>query len=236
MEKREDWPRLQHLTEEIEMRVMLVAFDMDGVLTLERSSWEFVHRYLGVDNSDNLELYRKSEISYREFLARDVRRWLEVRPDMTTKDLDKILSGITAVKNLKSSVRALKDAGITCAIISGGLKPLARRIGTESGIGIVMANDIVPSEDGRLTENGIIMVDPKSKDVVLRDIQKNTGIKPDSTVSVGDSPEDARMFSLSASSIFIAEGRKSTGIVATSVLPPGDLKPVADTILEWNSQ
>ena len=218
------------------MHVRLVAFDMDGVLTLERSSWEFVHRHLGVDNSDNLDLYRKSEITYSEFLARDVRRWLSVKPDMTTMDLKNILSGIKTVKNINSSVRALKDAGITCAIISGGLMPLAERISSESGIGIVRANDIVTAKDGKLTENGIIMVEPNSKDIVLRDIQKKNGIKPDSTVSIGDSPEDSRMFSLSANSIYIAAEDRINGISATCVLPPGDLKPVAEIILGWNSQ
>ena len=218
------------------MRVRLVAFDMDGVLTLERSSWEFVHRYLGVDNSDNLELYRHSRITYEEFLARDVRRWLQVRPDMKGRDLERILSNVTFTKNLVSSVKALTESGITCAIISGGLMSLAGRIGAETGIDIVRANDIVLAHDGTLTERGIIMVDPRSKDIVLRDVQKKAGVSMDETVSVGDSPEDSRMFSLSANSIFITSEKDPSGIKASCTIPPGDLRQVAEAILNWNSQ
>ena len=52
--------------------IRLVVFDMDGVLTTHPSSWEYVHRAMGVDNSENLRLYRTGNISYMDFLRIDL--------------------------------------------------------------------------------------------------------------------------------------------------------------------
>ena len=35
----------------------LVIFDMDGVLTRDRSSWTFVHDMMGVSNEHNLKAF-----------------------------------------------------------------------------------------------------------------------------------------------------------------------------------
>ena len=215
------------------MRIKLAAFDMDGVLTVDRSSWEFVHRWLGVDNSESLAMFRKGMISYGEFLRRDVRKWLEKRPEMTGKELLEILGHVNTARNLAGSIGKLTSQGITCAIISGGLYPLARIIGDKCGISIVKANDIVLDGDGHLTENGIIMVDPLRKDVVLSNIQRELNIDRNSTVSVGDSPEDGRMFSLSLRSVFILHNNSVPPSSATVTLPPGDLEPVAQRIIGW---
>lgn len=218
----------------IKMTIKLAVFDMDGVLTLEKSSWGFVNRYLGIDSTRNLENLMKGKIEYEDLFTEEVRNWLNINRKFSGAELIKILSGIRLSQNLVASINEINRTGIRCAIISGGLYPLASRIGEMSGIHIIRANDIVLDSDGLLTPEGRIMVDPRKKDLVLREIQKSLGINENETVSVGDSPEDEKMFIHSGKSIFISHSGDNKLPRSSLVLGPGNMEPIKSAIINWN--
>lgn len=216
------------------MSLKLAVFDMDGVLTKEKSSWQFVNRHLGIDNTTNLESLRDGKIKYEELFIKEIIEWLKIDRKFSGEDLSRILSEIRLVDNLVNSISEIKDMGIRCAIISGGLYPLAARIAQMTGIGIVHANDIILDDQGILTPRGRIMVDPTRKDKVITEIQKSLDVREDETVSVGDSPEDEKMFIHSGKSIFIAHSPESFSKVASLTLGSGNLAPVVNKIRAWN--
>lgn len=216
------------------MSLKLAVFDMDGVLTMEKSSWGFVNRHLGIDNSGNLENLRNGKIKYEELFIMEIIGWLKIYRGFSGEELSRILSEIRLVDNLVNSISEIKDMGIRCAIISGGLYPLAARIGRMTGIVIIHANDIILDDRGMLTARGRIMVDPNRKDKVISEVQKSLDVSEDETVSIGDSPEDEKMFIHSGKSIFISHSPESFSGVASLTLDAGNLAPVVNKIRAWN--
>ena len=54
----------------------LALFDLDGTLTRERSSWEYIHRRLGVweENAEKFqEAFLRGEIDYNRFCELDAK-------------------------------------------------------------------------------------------------------------------------------------------------------------------
>ena len=174
---------------------------MDGVLTKHPSSWEYVHRKLGVDNGKNLQLYREEKLSYIEFLRSDVRLWINENPGISEQDVRKILETIPERDGIPETMAKLHSGGITTAIISGGIYWLAERICRDSGIDYVFANGIRTDSTGRLLPDGDVVVEPRYKDRVLLDLQDRLKIGKDETASVGDTYQDNAMFMHSGISI-----------------------------------
>ena len=56
-----------------------VAFDCDGVLADNGSTWETIHENFGTDNSGTLELFLSGEVSEEEFIEEDIGRWRAVQ-------------------------------------------------------------------------------------------------------------------------------------------------------------
>ena len=88
----------------MESRWGLVAFDMDGVLVDYTSSWTWVHDHFNIDNEETLLAYIQGRIDDREFMRRDIRKWMDLKADICRADLETILdpvpiiSGITRCK------------------------------------------------------------------------------------------------------------------------------------------
>ena len=60
--------------------VRAVAFDCDGVLANNASSWQNIHEYFGTENSEMLAKFLRKEITDEEFVEDDLRMWREVQP------------------------------------------------------------------------------------------------------------------------------------------------------------
>jgi len=172
----------------------LVAFDMDGTLVDVESSWAAVHDYFGDHNVEGLRRFNAGEIDDLEFLRTDVRVWHRHRPDFHRRELEEILATVPLMPGAHHLFRALHDARVPTAIISGGIDVLAERIGRELGIGRVLANGFAANGDGRITGDGIIRVPIHGKEGVLRTLQAELGVDPRQTASVGNSEIDVGMF------------------------------------------
>lgn len=207
--------------------IRLVVFDMDGVLTAHPSSWEYVHHAMGVDNSENLRLYRTGRISYMDFLRSDVNLWISRNPGITSGDVIRILDTIPLRENLGRTVSEIRDSGAATAIVSGGIYWLARRIADQAAFDQVYANMILTDSTGRIIPDGNVMVEPRHKDRSITEIQKKLGISEAETASVGDTTQDAAMFMHSAVSIAFnsVDGRLST--MASHTAHGNDLLEIA---------
>lgn len=176
----------------------LIIFDMDGVLTDHISSWMFVHSHFDVDNEQGYMEYRAGRIDDLEFMSSDIRLWREHAPGLTMADVQRILEKVPLMPGTREVFRELNSRGIRTAIISGGLEPLARRLGEELGITWIRSNGVETDGEGRLTGEGILRVSLRSKDHVVREIVREAGVPLERTAAVGDTRIDASMLKMCA--------------------------------------
>ncbi len=175
-------------------RFKLVAFDLDGVLTDFISSWVWVHQHFGVDNETGYQLFMQKKIDDLEFMRMDIALWLTKNPELTEDEVRTLLGEVPLIPGARETIAALKEHGITTAIISGGLDLLAGRVARELKIDHVFANGLETREDGRLTGNGRSGVPLRRKDLILRKLQDDLGIRKEETVAVGDTIIDIPLF------------------------------------------
>ena len=188
-------------------RFELVAFDMDGVLVDFHSSWVWVHRYFGTCNDHSLDSYMAGDIDDREFIRRDLEQWMEVRPRIHTSDIAAILDDIPLMPGLAATISALKERGIRCVIISGGIDILTDRLVSDHGFDAALSNSLCTDQDGFLTGEGHVGVKLNDKATPLLELQEKYGLSPGHCASVGNSSIDVSMFEHSGLSIaFNPEG------------------------------
>ncbi|HKV89582.1 MAG TPA: HAD-IB family phosphatase [Thermoplasmata archaeon] len=209
----------------------LVAFDMDGTLVDAKSSWAAVHAHFGDHNDLGLELFNAGTIDDHEFLRRDIQVWWKHKPDLTMADLEEILARVPLMPGARPLLDALRNAHVTTAIVSGGIDVLARRVASELGIDVALANGFHVRPDGRLTGEGIIRVPIKDKESVVRKLQADLGIRPDETASVGNSEIDVGMFKRSAVGVAFLPEDDEVRKGATAVVEEKDLARLIPILL-----
>jgi len=188
--------------------IKLVVFDMDGVLVDYFSSWVWVHDHFGTCNDHSLASYLSSEIDDHEFIRRDVALWLGKQERIHISTIREILSSIPIMEGVRDTVSALKNNGIKCAILSGGLDMLAQNLVQRFGFDLALSNSLEVDRDGYLTGEGIVNVKLNDKTTPLINLQKRLGVLPSECVAIGDSGIDVNMFEHSDISIaFNPEGK-----------------------------
>jgi len=102
---------------------------MDGVFTVCRSSWAWVHRHYGVDNEKSVRDYLQGRIDDYEFMRRDIALWRRaLGREVTVEDVVRPLKDIKFTQGAVELVEGLKERGYRVGIISGGLDLLAERL------------------------------------------------------------------------------------------------------------
>jgi len=203
-----------------------VAFDMDGTLVDVASSWAAVHDHFGEHNAEGLRLFLENQIDDREFVRSDVRIWWRHAPDLTVEDLEGILGAVPLMPGAHALVDGLRALGVRTAIVSGGIDLLARRIGRELGIDVVLANGFRVTADGRLTGEGIIRVPIQGKEGVLAGLQEQLGFAPSETASVGNSAIDVGLFRRSRVGVAFLPEDDEVRAAATHIVTDRDLARV----------
>ncbi len=178
-------------------RFGLVAFDLDGTLVAETSSWYVLHEHFGTREkaAANLEAYKNGAIDYPEFMKRDISLW----PRVHHSEVDEVLSGFTLAEGAEETIKGLKEKGYKIAIVSSGIDVLANKVARILDIPYVLANGLELDRDGCLTGRGILRVALTEKEKALEPLARRFGLGLRQCVAVGDSDWD---FSFLASSGF----------------------------------
>ncbi len=208
------------------MRYELVAFDLDGVIVAERSSWEWVHRHYCVDNEESLIDFIEGRIDDMEFMRKDIALWLDKNPDLRLGDIGRILDKATMTKGSVETIRALKASGVKTCVVSGGIDLLADKIGKTHGIDKVLANGIEADENGKILGDGILRVELRDKARALASILREFDVLPIDCAAVGNSWVDISMFRVAGFSIAFNPLDDRTRNAADVVVESDDLTDI----------
>ncbi|MGC8515913.1 MAG: HAD-IB family phosphatase [Thermoplasmata archaeon] len=194
----------------------LIAFDMDGVLTKHPSSWSYVHKYFGVNNSSNMALYRSGKISYSSFMAEDVKLWLSRKSPISGAEIVDLMKKIPLMDNLYPGLELLRKRGYVISIVSGGLSCLSDIIAQGFRFDRIFSNSIDLDSKGNLVPSGRVGVIPEKKNLAIIEMQDDFGIGVNDTISVGDSDFDVSMFD--ASGFRVAYNPRNPKVVSAADL------------------
>lgn len=213
-------------------RYDLVCFDMDGTLTNIRSTWKWVHQCLGTSNEKGYQDFVNQKITEEEFMRSDISAWKSARPGLSVRDLIKIFQQTPLVDGIQETVASLQACGMRCVIISGGIDIAAEMLANEFGFDGYIADRLQTDDEGRLTGEGIKVVDLADKGVWVRKFIDKYGTTGERTVSIGNSFTDIPMFKNSGLSIAFNPLDEYTSGAATYTVRSGNISDVLDYIIE----
>lgn len=205
---------------------------MDGTLVDVESSWAAVHAHFGDSNTESLRLFLENKLDDEAFIRSDIRIWWKHKPDLSIEDLETILARVPLMRGATELFASLHKRHCLTAIVSGGVDILARRIGRELGVDYVLANGFEVDSDGRLTGEGIVRVPIKRKEEVLAQVQRQLGVAPEATASVGNSEIDVGLFRRSRIRIAFHPEDDAVRAAATTVVEGSDMTPIVALLTE----
>ncbi len=208
---------------------------MDGTLVDVASSWAAVHAHFGEQNSEGLRRFLANEIDDEGFIRSDVAIWRRHRPSLHLGDLEAILDRVPLMPGAAELLRGLRSRGVRTAIVSGGIDLLARRVARELSIDVALANGFRVHPDGRLTGEGIVRVPIWGKEEVLGQLQRQLGIAPEETASVGDSEIDLGLFRRSRLGVAFLPKDEAIRAKAHAVVDERNLARVLDALEGFSS-
>ncbi len=177
----------------------LALFDLDGTLTKERSSWEYIHRRLGVWEGyaeKFQEAFLRGEIDYHRFCQLDAAIWRGMKVSV----LEGILEEIPLHDGVKEFLEYLRSRGMKLGIISSGLTILAERIKEEFNFDYAVANALEVAA-GLLTGEIRIQVQHDRKGEWVRVAQRHFNAATEEILAIGDTTGDIDMLRLAGLSI-----------------------------------
>ncbi|MGB9659044.1 MAG: HAD-IB family phosphatase [Nitrososphaerales archaeon] len=179
----------------------LIAFDLDGTLLVEKSSWNAIHEYFGTKSiaRQTYDLYCKGIIDYKEFMRRDIATW--PKPLHISK-ISEILSNLNLREEAKEVVDAIHRKGIETAIISAGISLLADSVAKKLNIKHIYANELCVDENGFLTGDGIMRVDLMFKHLTLIELAESLGLSLRECIAVDDSINDIKFLQIAGLGLY----------------------------------
>jgi phosphoserine phosphatase len=171
-----------------------VAFDLDGTLVTEKSSWYKLHEHFGTYESSlkNMKAYEQGEITYDEFMRLDIGLW-KPRPHIST--IKEVLLSYNLTPNSKFVTKILKEKGYSLFIVTTAPNILADAVAAELNIPHVVSNGFVFDDKGYLTQNTVFNVDLMKKEFAFKTIISKIGAKCEECIAVGDSKYDKSFLS-----------------------------------------
>lgn len=173
--------------------VRAVAFDCDGVLADNDSSWQNIHELFGTDNSEMLARFLRKEVTDEEFVADDIRMWRAVQENIHRDDIMRCYSGVKLMLGAREVVQELQARGILVAIVSSGVDLLVGSIAHMLKVDDWVANGFEWDEDGWMTGPKPTLVDSHDKGAMVAKFARINGFEAATIVSVGDSGPDLSM-------------------------------------------
>jgi HAD superfamily PSPase-like hydrolase len=186
------------------MTFELIVFDMDGTLIKRPSSWEKLHRYYGTTDKEKryLEAYLNGEIDYPEFMRKDISSWGD---NLHINHISRILLSYEFMDGALMLAEYLSKHKIVKGIITAGLDIVAEDVCKRLKFDFYVANGFEIDDNGYLTGEGILRVEPLRKGDVMKAIIDRMGISDENVISVGDAHYDKGLFEHSRIKIGISD-------------------------------
>lgn len=167
----------------------IIAFDVDGTLVCEKSSWITLHNHFQTNNlaKGNLISYKRGDIDYPTFMRLDIALWPK---HIHVNTIKKILYDYTLVPKTDHIIKKLKGEGYEIALVSAGIDILVKDVAKKLEINNFVANGLEFDGEGYITGEGIFKVDLNSKHVALKDLLYGLGFSIEECITVGDSSYD----------------------------------------------
>jgi HAD superfamily PSPase-like hydrolase len=171
------------------MRFKAVAFDLDGTLVTERSSWRTLHRFFGTyeQSVQNMKSYEQGKITYDKFMELDIGLW-KPRPHINT--IREILLKYTLTLNSKFATKLLRRKGYLLFMVTTAPDILANAVARDLDISHVVSNGFIFDNEGYLTQNTVFRVDLMKKNIAFKELLFKSGVKCEECIAVGDSKYD----------------------------------------------
>jgi len=170
-----------------------VAFDCDGVLADNGSTWETIHENFGTDNSGTLELFLSGKVSEEEFIEEDIGRWRGVQRMIHRDDIMRCFAGTKLMDGAREVVTELQKRGVFVAIVSSGVDLCVGTIANMLKVDDWAANGFVWDDDGWLVEGAPVRVRSHQKGIMVDKLAEINGFETNKIVCVGDSGTDLSM-------------------------------------------
>ncbi|MBI4394107.1 MAG: HAD-IB family phosphatase [Euryarchaeota archaeon] len=224
----------------MDRRFDLIVFDMDGTLVDELSSWEWVHRSFGTDNTDSWLAYQRGDIDDMEFMRRDIDMWLEKRGRVHVDDVRAVLDKVPLMPGAGELFSEIRRSGARTALITGGIDILAERVCHELGIDHFLANAIEVDHEGYLNGRAAMNVPIRGKSGPTRSVLERFKATRERSAAVGNSRFDAEMFKevgtgfavnpfddhIRRSAHHVFEGKDLTRLIPHLTRPDGLARPM----------
>lgn len=173
----------------------LVVFDMDSTLITQE-----VIDLLAATITDPPDLATKvADITHRAMLGElefdaAFRERVALLKDLPATIFEQLRPVLDVTNGVPQLLRAFKKLGIKTAVLSGGFLPLTSWLAGELGIDYAHANEVVISDEGRLTGEVLgRIVGKERKQELLLEIAKKEGVALDQVIAVGDGANDLLM-------------------------------------------
>jgi HAD superfamily phosphoserine phosphatase-like hydrolase len=172
----------------------LVVFDLDGTLLRGLDySWQVVWEHLGYDDEVRrlaMQRYLEHEITYEDWCKYCLRMYMA--KGLRREDFKKITNAVSLTKNFYPTIRALRQAGLVLALISGGIDVfLYEKIpDADKVFDYVFINEFVFDGKGLLSRIVPTKFDFDRKLAAVRQICEKRGFALGDVVLVGEGIND----------------------------------------------
>ncbi len=208
----------------------MAVFDMDGTLVRLESSWQLIHKAMGTlrEARDNMERYRRGEISYDEWAELDVACWLgkDFSPAL------RALSKIEPVDDLREALELLRERGLLVGVVSSGLDLVLKRVEKLFEFDFSVTNELIL--EGSRVVGWRVNVPFNAKGGIVKRLASKLGIPLDRVAVIGDAENDLEMFRIPVG-LRVAFNPSSEALEreADVVIRSNSLLDVARVVIEW---
>lgn len=211
------------------MSLRLAIFDLDGTLKQARDPYIFLHKEMGTWQAAQAFTGKGlgGELDYEEWLRLDALLWKGI----ARVTMEAALRKNPYLPGAQETVRALRDAGVTVAVVSTGLLLQAEQAQTDLGLDRVMANEIL-FEHGIATGQVRCHVSEGAKGPIVAQLQAEFGVERGECLVVGDGTSDADMFAHARLGVAVNPSSEQVRLAADLVLEAPDLRPLIPRLEE----
>ena len=176
-----------------------VAFDCDGVLTQNVSSWKSLHQHFGTTSGDLYQAYLDGQLTDEEFVREDIIRWKASRPRIHRDEVVRAFAGSRLMPGMRELVAELQSNDIDVIIVSAGVDVYVAMIAQMLKVDDWIANGLGFDDDGWMLDDGVIRVRANNKSSAIDQFCEIRGYPPEDIICVGDSSVDLSMSASGAS-------------------------------------